>query len=95
MKKDILAIAICVVGLLAVQDARAEDFEKQYFEEEVPYIFAYGKPFPEMTSFSCVNSKLYKGTRAVLDYKGKAVKCEIKPITRREYEDLNDVTRTF
>ena len=94
MKRDLLAAAVCIAVLLGVQDARADSFA-EYFEEEVPYVFAYGKPFPEMTAFTCVNGKLHKGYRTVRDYTGTAVKCEFKTMTRREYEDLDNVTRTF
>ena len=94
MKRNILATAFCMLGLLAVNDAHADQFD-DYFQEEIPYVFAYGKPFPELTAFRCVNNKLYKGIRTVKDYKGMAVKCEFKTLTRQEYEDLNNVTRTF
>ncbi len=94
MKRDILVIAFCIAGLLGVQEARADQFE-DYFQEEIPYVFAYGKPFPEITAFTCVNNNLRKGIRYVRDYKGAHVKCEFKTLTRQEYEDLNNVTRTF
>ena len=94
MKRDLIAAAVCVAVLLGVQEARADQFE-EYFQEEILYVFAYDRPFPEMSAFSCVKNKLYKGKRTVRDYNGKAVKCKFKSLTRQDYEDLSTIPRTF
>lgn len=99
MKKYSLYILVLLLFVLFIgyisKDVKAEDWESVYFEESVPYVFAYGKPFPEGSVFICKEGALWKGRYLVKDYTGKAVKCEVKTISRREYETLNDVTRTF
>lgn len=90
----VLIVSIIIFASVLLNNALADEYD-MYFHEEVEYIFAYGKPFPEGTPFKCKNNKLWKGYNRVNDYTGKAVFCEFKTITRQEYEDLNNVTRTF
>ena len=94
MHRVIWVVFLILIGLYA-KNARAFDWEKEYFEERVTYIVAYGKPFPELTPFKCVKGALYKSRTVVRNNKGKAVKCKFQIMTRREYEDLNNVSRLF
>ena len=91
----LIILVMFLLLLMWANNIYATDWEKEYFQEEVTYVVAYGKPFPEMTAFSCEAGRLKKSWNYVRDHKGKHVKCEFKTMTRQEYEDLNNVTRTF
>lgn len=81
--------------LMYAHNASAMDMEREYYQEKVTYIIAYGKPLPERNVFTCLQGKLKKGYHQVRNFKGVNVGCELKLMTRREYEDLNLVSRTF
>ena len=90
----VFIIMLVLLGLYA-KNVRADDWESVYYEERVSYIVAYGKPFPELTPFKCVKGALYKNRTVVRSYTGKAVECKFQIMTRREYEDLDNVSRLF
>ena len=92
-------IAVWIAFLIFIgsvaKGLKADAWESLYYEEKVTYIVAYGKPFPELTPFKCLNGDLYKNRSVVRSYTGKAVECKFQIMTRREYEDLNNVSRLF
>ena len=88
-----VVIITCIIMLSSyINRVEASDM---FYEERVTYLVAYGKPFPEGTSFKCSNAVLYKNRSVVRKSNGKAVNCSFKIMTRREYEDLDNVSRLF
>ena len=90
----VFIIMLILLGLYA-KNVRASDMQDMFYEERITYLIAYGKPFPEGTPFKCSNAVLYKNRSVVRKSNGKAVNCSFKIMTRREYEDLDNVSRLF
>lgn len=80
-----------IIGM--VKSAFAEDFDwvASFYNEQVDYVFAYGKPMAEWSKYSCKHNHLKKGHYLVYDYNGIPVYCEIKTMTRREYEEYDRI----
>lgn len=95
MNKDtiqtIVLILACIVCLLLVKSARA-DLAYTYYDEEILYVFARGKPYPEMSPYVCNNNRLAKKRSGIIyNYDGKPVPCELKKMKRKEYEEFNSI----
>lgn len=98
MSKYILYIVISIMFIILIlysSTSSAIDMEKAYYDENITYIIAYGKPLPERSAFTCINGKLKKGYHQIRNFNGVNVGCKLKQMTRREYEDFNLISRTF
>jgi len=95
MKNDYFiyaAIVLAFLILLAYAGSGQADMYYDYYSEEIPYVFRTGTPYPEHTKYTCENNKLIKKYHGIVyDYTGKPVECEIKLMTRKEYEEYNGI----
>lgn len=85
-KYEIVIIILMIIGLLWIQDARANDMRLEYATDIVEYIQTKDRILPENTKFKCECGVLYKSGYVQYWYTGKAQTCIKVQITRQEYE---------
>ena len=90
--KEMIVIVTLIIGLLWIQDARA-DMLQDFNSEVVEYIQTKHKILPEDTKFKCVKGILYKNGRVQRCYTGNAQTCTTIFMTRGDYETgiINDL----
>ena len=93
MKYIYLLLVVVFIGLIVLaENCDAESLYFSYYSEEIPYVFHRGKPLPEHSKYKCIKGNLNKYKYGVeYMYTGKPKKCEIKFMTRKEYEEYNPI----
>lgn len=89
--KDIMLAIVFILVLLGIKNSKA-DMLQDYNSEVVEYIQTEYKILSEYTKFICKKGILYKSGRVQRKYTGKAQTCEVKLMTRGEYEEYTILT---